>query len=30
SEAALGLALVIALFRYRGTVDSDKLTILKG
>jgi len=30
SEAALGLAMVVAMFRYRGTVDSDKLTILKG
>ncbi len=30
AEAALGLALVVAIFRYRGTADSDKLTLLKG
>lgn len=29
-EAALGLAIVIAVFRYRGTVMSDKLNLLKG
>ncbi len=29
-EAALGLALVIAVFRHRGTVMSDKLDLLKG
>ncbi len=30
SEAAFGLALVMALFKYRGTADSDKITLLKG
>ncbi len=30
AEAALGLALVVAMFRYRGTADSTKLTLLKG
>ncbi len=30
TEAALGLALVILIFRYRGTISSDKLTSLKG
>lgn len=29
-EAALGLALVIAVFRYRGTTLADRLDLLKG
>lgn len=29
-EAALGLALVILIFRHRGTISSDKLNLLKG
>jgi len=29
-EAALGLALVIAIFRYRGTILTDRLNLLKG
>ena len=30
AEAAVGLALVIALFRHRGTVNLDQANLLKG
>jgi NADH-quinone oxidoreductase subunit K len=30
AEAAIGLAIVMQLFRNRGTIDVDKLTLLKG
>lgn len=30
AEASIGLAIVMQLFRNRGTIDVDKLTLLKG
>jgi len=30
AEAAIGLAIVMLLFRNRGTIDIDKLNVLKG
>ena len=30
SEAAIGLAIVVLLYRNRGTIDVDKMAVLKG
>jgi NADH-quinone oxidoreductase subunit K len=30
AEVSVGLALIVAVYRYRGTVDPDQLDILKG
>jgi len=30
AEAAIGLAVIIALFRHKGTVDVDAMNLLKG